>query len=976
MRFQYCLLACFYLLFGQVSFAQLTFQRAIGTPGNDRNYSLDKTKDGGYITAGYTENFSGTLDIYVAKLDPYGNIEWTRTLGNSNSQRAWKVIADQSGGYLLAGSTTQSGSKDRAFLIKLNALGQVAWQRFLEDTEDIAFYGLHETFNGNILLTGLRKTNPGSNDLLVAKFYPNGNLAFAQSYEHPGNQEGFNIIQDANGHYVATGWFANSATANVLTAMIVKLDTNGNHLFTLTNGIQVNSVPTAIRGYDLIQMGTHYYVAGWSQNATVNKVDTNFAVAFATNGMFPNGNVVYTASSAQNIFEIKKGLDDNIILGGYSNTGHFGNRDAWLMKMTPNGQHLWSRNYGGTAVDGHWPTEVIIEPDKTFTLLSSTNSFGQSGSYDFYLIKTDFDGRSACNTMPLTTTVSGDNAITAQFFTPTSVFTANLVTFSFPDSVRSGDVQKLCCAMKAITASNMNVCVGSTIPLGFDSLQGYNYKWFRNGVEFSSQANPRFSVTEGFTNASFKLLVFTTDNTCGPDSSSFTLTLNPKPARTFVRSKTICAGDSFFVSAPFPSSNIAWTGPGFSSNSSAVFIKNAGDYVLSFRSGSCQYLDTISLVVNPLPLLSLRDTSVCAGTSVTVKAPLGMSSYNWNNAGASTQSERDFLLPGFQTLEIIDTNGCRKRDTFEIVHIQLPPPFSIQNQNDSLCANEKRMLSGPLYPNHTYDWNQGAGTSRFFEASPQQAFVLTIRNAFGCARADSIFIASKDTLPALPIDYKSLCEGEIFEVTREEGVAYQWNTQPGDTFFIPVKALDTLLLSRIAPNACVSSQRIVLERFPLPVFSLGSDTVICEDAFLDLTGPDAMASYLWSNGNTTQTLRVVQPMMYTLKVVDANACSFEDSINVGVVNCQPGKVRVVALPKLLLQPNPTTDVVYIQLPPLFTAPFVTIELWDAVGKRYLQNNQWEVFNQRVSLPLQDLPAGMYWIEVAGFAREKIVLLKE
>lgn len=977
MRLQNYLFAFLILFFGQHSFAQLTFQRAIGTPGNDRNYSLDKTKDGGYITAGYTENFSGTLDIYVAKLDPYGNIEWTRTIGNSNSQRAWKVLADQSGGYLLAGSTTQAGSKDRAFLIKLNPIGQIVWQRFLEDTEDLAFYGMHETFNGNILLTGLRKTNPGNFDLLVAKFYPNGNLAFAQAYEHTGNQEGFNIIQDANGHYVATGWFSSSATSNVQTAMIVKLDTNGNHLFTLTNGIQINASPSAIRGYDLIQMGTHYYVAGWAQNATINKVDTNFAVAVATNGNFPNGNTVYTASTAQNIFEIKKALDNNLIVAGYTNSGFFGGRDAWMMKMTPNGQHLWSRNYGGSAVDGHWPTEVVIEPDKTFTLLSSTNTFGQASSYDFYLVKTDFDGRSACNTQVLTTTMSVDNAVTAQFFQPLSLFSATLTSVSFADTFRNGDVQKLCCSMKAITAGSMNVCIGSTLPLGFDSLEGYHYKWFKDGLEFSNQANPRFTVEPGFTNATFKLRVFTTDNTCGPDSSSFTFTLNPKPARTFVRSKRICAGDSFFVSAPFPSSNITWTGPGLTSNASSLFIKNPGDYVLSFRSGACQYTDTITLSINPLPLLSIKDTAVCAGELVVIQLPATWVSYNWNNSGPSNDNIKSFLLPGFQTLEVIDTNGCLKRDTFEIVHYQLPPAFSIQSQADSLCENEQRVITGPLYPNHTYSWNNGESTSRSFIANPNQSYVLRITNSNQCERSDSIFIPAKDTLSVLGIGTRGLCWGDVFEINRETGVRYFWNDVEGDTFYLPQGMFDTVKLSRIAPNSCVSHEFIHFEVYPLPSFSLGSDTTICDTAFLDLFGPEGMTSYSWSTGAITSSIRAIQEGTYRLLVTDVNGCSFQDSLFLTMVPCETGSVRFTALDKLRLHPNPSSGRVYVEFPHPLTSPVLTpIYLLSASGQRFELAPSLQSGSNSLILDLHTFSSGVYFLQMEGYATSKLILVKE
>lgn len=970
------LLPIIYLLFSSIgSNAQMTFQRSIGTDGNDRNYSIDKTHDGGYITAGFTENFSGTLDIYVVKTDPYGNIEWSNTISNSDNQRAWKIRSAKNGGYLLAGSSTHFGNKEKAFIIKLNGLGMIVWQTFFEDTEDVAFYGLAETKSGSIIATGLRKTAAGAFDIFIGKVYSNGTIAFANAYENQGNQEGFNIIEDANGHYVATGWFNNSTTSNLNRVMLVKVDSSGNHLNTLATAIRSSPTPgsglIAIRGYDLIQSGRHYYVAGWESVSSVNKVDTAFQNAQIANS-FQNGNEVYLLNSANTAFNIKEGLDNNLLVAGYTQSGNFGGRDAWLMKMSKSGQGIWAKNYGGNQVDGHWPTEVVIEADKTYSLLSSTNSFGLNGSYDFYMIKTDFNGNSTCNSANMSNSVSQAPYVEFSFHNPLSVFNASISSYSLNDTFRTGSVQKLCCRVKAISASSMSVCISNTIPLGFDSLQGYKYEWTSNGVLFSTKANPTFQIQEGFTSKSFKLKVYTLESTCGSDSTQFTLTLNPRPNRSFVRTNEICQGDSFFVAAPMGSTNLTWTGPNTNSNGFSLYLKQSGTYILSFRSGVCQYEDTIDLIVNPKPFFNLKDTVFCAGKTIEVKGPSGMQAYNWNGQGNSSDSIKSFFLPGNQTLEVTNDFGCKHLDTFVITHYLLPPAFSLQNQGDSLCSNKTRLLLGPIYPNHTYNWNLGLSNMKDVVAEPNTMYRLDITNANGCVRTDSVFIPSKLAPEIISDRVEEFCLPDLLIISSNPGLQYKWDGIDGDSTYA-YTGQDSVVLERIAENGCSETTVFTFVQKPDPVFSLGEDTLICHDDSLLLLGPSAMSAYLWNTGNTSQDLLVKTKGEYSLMVTATNGCSFSDTISVDTLFCEHESVATLKLQSIKVYPNPSSGWFEIEIPMNHRGESVPFVVTDMNGKE-VKSGVIDSNSNSYSLDMTENVSGVYFIRLNNNWIAKLILL--
>jgi hypothetical protein len=66
-----------------------TFAKTIGGSDWDLAWSIIQSSDGGYVVAGWSDSFgAGYRDIYVVKLDSSGNVQWTKTIGGSNSDEA------------------------------------------------------------------------------------------------------------------------------------------------------------------------------------------------------------------------------------------------------------------------------------------------------------------------------------------------------------------------------------------------------------------------------------------------------------------------------------------------------------------------------------------------------------------------------------------------------------------------------------------------------------------------------------------------------------------------------------------------------------------------------------------------------------------------------------------------------------------------------------------------------------------------
>jgi hypothetical protein len=81
--------------------------------------------------------------------------------------------------------------------------------------------------------------------------------------------------------------------------------------------------------------------------------------------------------------------------GGYALAGatySFGVlfEDFWLVKTDANGDAKWNKTYGGTKEDIAY--SVIQADDGGYAVAGSTRSFG-AGNADFWLVKTDADGK-------------------------------------------------------------------------------------------------------------------------------------------------------------------------------------------------------------------------------------------------------------------------------------------------------------------------------------------------------------------------------------------------------------------------------------------------------------------------------------------------------------------------------------------------------------------------------------------------------
>jgi hypothetical protein len=99
-------------------------------------------------------------------------------------------------------------------------------------------------------------------------------------------------------------------------------------------------------------------------------------------------------------------------------------------------------------------------------------------------------------------------------------------------------------------------------------------------------------------------------------------------------------------------------------------------------------------------------------------------------------------------------------------------------------------------------------------------------------------------------------------------------------FYTRTPGTYTLLQSSNAQCSGTVGGQAVVSLLPLPAVNLGSDVHVCEGRPVILDAGPGFKKYLWNTDETTQTIQVSQPGIYTVEVQSYNNCWNSDTVGV------------------------------------------------------------------------------------------------
>jgi len=265
----------------------LAWARTLGGSNSDLGFALTTTPTGEIVIVGETLSFgAGLYDVLVTKLLANGTLAWARTLGGSGNDRGYALITTSTGEVLLTGRTTSFGAGSSDVLVaKLFADGTLAWARTLGGSSIDYGYALTTTATGEIVVAGYtRSFGAGSNDVLVTKLFANGTLAWARTLGGSNSDDGFALITTSTGEVLLTGRTTSFGAGNN-DILVAKLFANGTLAWARTLGRSNNdygrALTTTSTGEIVVAGDTLGFGAGL-EDVLVAKLDSNGTVPGCT----------------------------------------------------------------------------------------------------------------------------------------------------------------------------------------------------------------------------------------------------------------------------------------------------------------------------------------------------------------------------------------------------------------------------------------------------------------------------------------------------------------------------------------------------------------------------------------------------------------------------------------------------------------------------------------------------------------------
>ena len=203
----------------------------------------------------------------------------------------------------------------------------------------------------------------------------------------------------------------------------------------------------------------------------------------------------------------------------------------------------------------------------------------------------------------------------------------------------------------------------------------------------------------------------------------------------------------------------------------------------------------------------------------------------------------------------------------------------------------------------------------------------------------------------------------------DAGLTYQWKKDgvniPGATdTLIYAKQDGAYTVTTTNINSCSNtSTPIIVTVNPLPVIDLGPDSTICETHQITLDAGAGMDSYLWSTGDTTQTIIVdstgigIGNKDFSV-IVTQQGCVNADTIKIIVMDCSGISENIESL-GINIYPNPSQGKINIDIPDGLDGLEITV--FNSIGQKILSELITSKSKITKTIDLSEVPKGIYFI---------------
>jgi len=448
---------------------------------------------------------------------------------------------------------------------------------------------------------------------------------------------------------------------------------------------------------------------------------------------------------------------------------------------------------------------------------------------------------------------------------------------------------------------NDSICLGQTGTLFVSNVAaGGTYLWSTGATTASLSAAPTTNTTYS--------VVYTSANGCVSPSVSADIIVKPNPIVTVVND-TICIGSSTTITSTvdLPGGSYTWSPLPSSSNSITVTPNTTSTYTVIYNLQGCTDTASATVVVNPIPVASTSNTTICFGdvATLTASANLPNGTYLWSTSETTNSIQ---VSPGTTTTYSVayTLNNCTSPSVNAIVTVNPIPVVTLSSA--TICEGDNVTLTAtPNLTGGSYTWgplNAIGGASQTLSPSVDTTLTV-IYTLLNCPSLPASGTVTVNPLPIVTFS-SNIVEGcaplsVTFTATDQTNTTYNWSTSnaltgtgSSTTILFPTGGTFDVTLAATTINGCFASGSIAnyiyVEDLPNADFQSPISIFTNEAQYVQFSNFSTGATnYVWNFGDGQMSTEVepshiFQSTMngYTINLIALTDLNCLDSMSISI----------------------------------------------------------------------------------------------
>jgi hypothetical protein len=362
----------------------VVWNKIFGGNKSEEFLNLAETPDNGYILVGYSVSIKNGLeneDVWLVKIDPTGQQEWSKTFGEAGRDVGTAVLPTRDDGFIIVGYTDALGIEE-GWVLKTDYQGNLLWSEIIGSESRSRIQSVAQSSDGGYLLTGYTYVMD-PHYLWLLKIDENGIKEWEKIFKNGKNMSsiGYSVHETFDNGIIIVGetYVTGKPYAD---CWLIKTDLNGNKQWDkLIGGVEsdicLSAAPLQKGGY--ILTGTQEDMNG-NRDLSLFKADKdgNLEWRQTYGGMYDDGGAAVIPSS-----------DDGFIIGGWT-TLSGSNLDLWLIKSDEYGNIQWNKSFGGHTFEQ--ASSILAASDGGIVISGWSDSYCNNSDRNAWFIKTDEHG--------------------------------------------------------------------------------------------------------------------------------------------------------------------------------------------------------------------------------------------------------------------------------------------------------------------------------------------------------------------------------------------------------------------------------------------------------------------------------------------------------------------------------------------------------------------------------------------------------